>query len=540
MQTRRLFWFVGSVVVLCAVLGGVFGNRVEATGPDPDESTVQASMKEFTQVFDLVREDYADPLKPNRSIFGPSSNMTVGAIPGMLRTLDPHSNFFSPKAFQSLREDQEGKYSGVGMYIGQTLNQFNKLVTVVRNPLSGSPAMRAGLRAGDVILKVDGKTAEGLSIDQVANMLKGPRGTVVHVTVSRYGVAKPLEFSVTRAEISQDSVDLAFMLRPGVAYIRVAKFDETTNPELTAALRRFQSDHLRGLVLDLRENPGGLLQQAVEVADHFLERSQLIVYHYGRNSPERRYYAVNGNHGEEYPMVVLVGPKTASAAEIVTGALQDHDRALVVGQPSFGKGLVQTVFLLKDHAGLALTTAHYYTPSGRLIQRNYSDLSLYDYFNHDDEPPASQTQVYHTDGGRKVYGGGGITPDVVFQDPKSNPVQQKLVGHSAFFNFSKDYVATHSDVPENFEPGEPVLAAFQDFLHKSKINLSAKDFSDNLAFIKLQLRENVLEAVYGLKARNRVAAENDPLVEKAIAELPQAAELVTNAKRYMASRRNAN
>lgn len=540
MQTRRPVWFVISLIVLGALLGGLYGSRVEATGPDPDDSTVKSSMAQFTRIYGLVRQDYAGAVNADESIFGPVGSMTVGAIPGMLRTLDPHSNFFSPKAFQSLREDQEGKYSGVGMYIGTRLDQSNKLVTVVIYPLHGSPAMRAGIRAGDEIVKINGKPAEGLAIDKVASLLKGPRGTTVAVTVTRAGAPKPLEFTVTRAEISQNSVETAFLVQPGIGYIRLTKFDETSDPEIGAALKRLEQAHMRGLILDLRGNPGGLLQEAVEVADHFLQKDQLIVYHYGRNSAERRYYAINGNQGDDYPMVVLIGPNTASAAEIVSGALQDHDRALILGQPSFGKGLVQTVFPLSDHTGLALTTAHYYTPSGRLIQRDYSDLSIYDYFNHEGEPPVSHAQVYYTDGGRKVYGGGGITPDVVFNPPKTTPVQEKLLERSVFFNFGKNYLAQHSDVPKDFAVDDAILNQFKAFLGAEKIALSPKDFADNLDFIKEQISEDILGAAYGMQEYDRLQVENSPEVKKAIAEMPEAADLITNAKHYMASRRNAN
>ncbi|HLI35703.1 MAG TPA: S41 family peptidase [Terriglobia bacterium] len=535
-QTRRVLWYAISATVLCAVLGGIYGTRVEATGDNSDESDIHASIKEFTKIYSLVQANYADSLNPDQCIFGPGDSMTVGAIPGMLRTLDPHSNFFTPQAFQQLREDQAGKYSGVGMMIQPRLDKLNRLVTVVAQPFQGSPAIRAGIRAGDVILKVDGKSTLGLNINQVADMLKGPKGTVVHVTVGRAGVAQPMEFTITRAQISQHSVDLAFMVRPDVAYIHIRNFDETTNDELTAALKRLGVKHFRGLILDLRRNPGGLLQQAVEVADHFVEKNQLIVYHYGRNSRERRYYAVNGNHGNEYPMVVLIGPDTASAAEIVTGALQDHDRALVVGEPSFGKGLVQTVYPLSDHAGLALTTAHYYTPSGRLIQRDYSGISLWDYYNHSEDAQPSHAKVYYTDGGRKVYGGGGITPDVEFQPPKLNDVQQKLLAHNVFFDFGKNYLANHKDVSEDFEPDDAVMQEFRDYLRKDGISLSDKDLAANLNFIKLRIKENVIGAAYGEQEERRVAAENDPLVEKAVQELPEAAQLVENAKRYMASR----
>ncbi|HEX5482609.1 MAG TPA: S41 family peptidase [Terriglobia bacterium] len=537
-QTRRLLWFAISTIVLCAILGGVYGSRVEATGTASNRSDMQSSLQAFTSIYTLVQANYATPISPDKSIFGPAGSMTVGAIPGMLRTLDPHSNFFSRQAFQQLREDQEGKYFGVGMMIQQRLNQLNRLVTVVVQPFHGSPAERAGIRVGDIILEVNGKTTVGMNINQVADILKGPKGTVVHVMVGRPGIKKPVEFAITRAQIARHSVDLAFMIRPEVAYIRVRSFDETTNDELSATLKRMGVKHLRGLILDLRGNPGGLLQQAVEMAGHFLQKNQMIVYHYGRNSRERRYYAVNGGHGNEYPMVVLIGPDTASAAEIVTGALQDHDRALVLGEPSFGKGLVQTVYPLSDGTGLALTTAHYYTPSGRLIQRDYSDISLWDYYNHDGENSPSHEKVFYTDGGRKVYGGGGITPDIEFKEPKLNGVQQKLLAHSAFFNFGKQYLAHHSDVPENFEPDDAVIQQFKDYLQKQKIGVSEKDVASNLDFIKSNIKEDIVGAIYGEQEEQQLKLENDPLVAKAIQSLPEAAQLVENAKRYMASRRN--
>lgn len=535
-RNRRLLWFAVLTIAVCAVLGGIYGSQVEATGDSPSDSDFQASLKEFTRVYSVVQENYANPLSADESIFGPSNSMTVGAIPGMLRTLDPHSNFFSPKAFQELRLDQEGKYFGVGMEIQLHLGPSNTLAPVVVYPFPGSPAMRAGLRAGDVILDVNHKSTAGLSIERVANMLKGPKGTAVNVTVSRLGSAKPVSFNVTRAAISQKSITMAFTIRPGIGYIKIRNFDDTTNAELTAALQKFQREGLRGLILDLRGNPGGLLRQAVEVAGHFLAKGQLIVYHYGRSSRPERYYASTGNHADDYPIVVLIDENTASAAEIVTGALQDHDRALVMGEPSFGKGLVQTVFPLNDHAGLALTTAHYYTPSGRLIQRSYSDLSLWDYFNHDEDVPSASKQVFYTDGGRKVYGGGGITPDIRFQEPALNPAQLTLLNHSAFYDFAKRYVASHPDVSRDFEPDPSVVQDFERFLNTDKVPVSRKDFTANEVYIRQQIRESVLTSKFGQQEGNRLAVENNPLVEKALSNLPQAAQLVAKARRSIASR----
>src|SRR5256886_3642247 len=261
-------------------------------------------------------------------------------------------------------------------------------------------------------------------------MLKGPKGTVVKITISREGYAEQLVFTVTRDEIPRHSVDIAFMLKPGVGYIRLSGFNETTDREIGDSLRELSASSLDGLILDMRGNPGGLLNEAVAVGDMFLDKNQLIVSHHGRSSPERRYFALRGNQGVTVPLVILVNNNSASATEIVSGAVQDHDRGLIVGEQTFGKGLVQTVSPLSENTGLALTTARYYTPSGRLIQRDYKDVSLYDYlYNHKNPQP---TEVKLTDGGRQVFGGGGITPDVIVSEPKPNDFQQLLLRRGNF------------------------------------------------------------------------------------------------------------
>ncbi|HTS68461.1 MAG TPA: S41 family peptidase [Terriglobia bacterium] len=533
-QARRLVWFVLSTVLLCALLGGVYGRQVEATA-GTDDSDVKAVYNSFTQVYDVVEKNYADPVDPDAAIFGPP-NSNAGAIPAALRTLDPHSNFFDPHAFALLREDQEGKYYGVGMSIQSRPGKMGKLVTVVLAPIPGSPAFRAGLRPGDIVAKVDGKPTDGLNTSQVAEMLKGPKGTLVHVTIQREGYEQPIEVDITRDEISQKSVDDAFLIRPNIAYIHINKFNENTNDELVDALRKVGEKNLQGLILDLRGNPGGLLQEAVEVSDHFLEKSQLIVYHSGRHSQEKRYYATHGDDGNEYPIVVLINRLTASAAEIVTGALQDHDRALVIGEPSFGKGLVQTVYQLSEHTGLALTTAHYYTPSGRLIQRQYENVSLYDYYYHPELTKPAHAEVRLTDGGREVYGGGGITPDIQFSDPKMNSAQDLLLQHSAFFNFAKYYLGIHKSIPKDFEVTDNVLDEFKQFLGKEKISLSDVDMTANLDFIKNRIRIQLVASIYGEVEADRISIANDPIVQKSLDNMPQAKELMAKAKRYIASK----
>ncbi len=534
-QARQLLWFLLSTVLVCALLGGVYGRRVEATTEGSDDPDVKSSFEEFSRIYNVVAEDYADPVDPDRAIFG-STNTTLGAIPGMLRTLDPHSNFFDPRAYAQLREDQEGKYYGVGMQIQARPGKMGKLVTVVVAPIPGSPAFRAGIRPGDVIARVDGKPTEGLNTSQVAEMLKGPKGTVVHVTVSREGSEELLEFIITRDEISKASLDEAFMIRPGIAYMHIANFNEKTNDELTGALKKLDEKNLQGMILDLRGNPGGLLQEAVQVADHFLEKNQLIVYHYGRNSAEKRYHATRGDSGNEYPMVVLINRLTASAAEIVSGALQDHDRALVMGEPSFGKGLVQTVYPLSERTGLALTTARYYTPSGRLIQREYSNVSLYDYYYHAADAPPPHSQVRLTDGGREVYGGGGITPDIRVPDPQLTPAQETLLQHGSFFNFSKYYLGIHKTIPRDFQTTDDVLEEFKTFLSKEKIQLTDQDLKDNLDFIKTRIRAQLVAAIFGENEADRIALENDFLIEKALDNMPQAKLLLAKAKKYVASK----
>ncbi|MGH9681366.1 MAG: S41 family peptidase, partial [Candidatus Acidiferrales bacterium] len=456
--------------------------------------------------------------------------------PGMLRVLDPHSSFFDPRAYANLREDQRGRYYGVGMTIVPKDDY-----TYVLAPMPGAPAFRAGIRPGDKIVAVDGHSAEGLSSSQVADMLKGPKGTVVHVSMSRVGYKDPLSFTVTRDEIPKNSVDLAFLVKPDIGYIKLSGFNETTEPELSAALKQLDATKLNGLILDLRGNPGGLLNEAVAVSDMFLDKNQLIVSHHGRASQERRYYAVRGNRGVTVPLVVLVNGGSASASEIVTGAIHDHDRGLVVGEQSFGKGLVQTVTGLSDNTGLALTTARYYTPSGRLIQRDYKDTSLYDYlYNHKNPTP---TEVKLTDSGRQVTGGGGITPDVPVSPAKLDPFQELLLRRNVFFayqggvgGFDLSYMGTKPQITKDFVADDAVMKDFTNYLDQQKIPYTQAEITDNLPWIKREIKKEVFISVFGLTDGYKVDLEDDAQLEKAIESLPQARALYDNARKIIAQR----
>jgi len=486
------------------------------------DSDVRESLREFTQVYDLVEQNYAEPVNPDKAIYN-------GAIPGMLHALDPHSNFFDPKSYSLLREEQRGKYYGVGMTVGP---RNNKVIVIA--PFVGTPAYKAGIRPGDIIAAVDGVATDNKSTSEVADLLKGPKGTTVRITILREGADKPLEFNVVRDEIPRNSVDLAFMIKPGIGYLHITGFQETTEHEVSEALDKFGD--LKGLVLDLRQNPGGLLSEGVGVADKFLKKGQLIVYHHGRASQEKRYTATHGNGGREYPLVVLVNRGTASAAEIVAGAIQDHDRGLIVGETTFGKGLVQTVYPLAENTGLALTTAKYYTPSGRLIQRDYNNVSLYDYYyNREGENNTANHEVKLTDSGRTVYGGGGILPDVKIPPQKSNRFEDELLQHYAFFNFAKRYVLTHQP-SKNFEVDDNVLQDFRKFLDQEKISYTESDLMQNNDWVRATIKSEIFIDAFGQDEGLKVRAETDPQVIKALELLPQARQLAENAKREIAAR----
>ncbi len=530
-------WIIAAAIAAGSLAGEFYGPRAEATPVNGSDSEVQAQLKEFTRVYDVVERNYAETLDPNKAIYGLDVlGSPVGAIPGMLRTLDPHSDFFAPHTFAQKQEEQAGRYFGVGMGILPRLDRSGKLSSFIPSVVPNSPAFKAGVRPGDFIRKVDGKSVDGLDTGRVANLIRGPKGTTVQIVVERQGYEQPIEFSIVRDEIHNPTVEDAFLLKPGIAYIKITEFDETTDDELTAALKSLDADNLKGLVLDLRANPGGLLDQAVDVSDHFLAKDQLIVYQYGRASRERRYVATRGNQHQEYPMVVLVNRYTASAAEIVTGALQDHDRALVMGEPSFGKGLVQSVYLLSERTGLALTTAHYYTPSGRLIQRDYQNVSLYDYYYRSEANAAPHDQVRHTDGGREVFGGGGITPDIEVAPPTLNAVEQKLADTDAVYDFSQRYLGVHKTIPRDFQATPEVIEAFNEYLAGRNLRVSPAQIAENLDFVKQRLRNQLVEIVYGRDQESKLEAEGDPMVAKAVDSMPQAAALLAHTKQYLASR----
>lgn len=525
---RRGLVLVVFVLVVSAVLGAIYGPTVRATTASSDE--YQTAVRDFTKVLDVVQANYAESVDVDKAVY-------QGAIPGMLRTLDPHSNFFDSRQFALLREDQRGKYYGVGMVVAPKENH-----TVVMSPYPNAPAYNAGLRPGDVIIKVDDKPTDGLTTSEVADMLKGPKGTVVKITVSREGYSEALSFTVTRDEIPRHSVDISFLLKPGIGYVRLSGFNETTDREIAESLRELNVGSLDGLILDMRGNPGGLLNEAVAVGDMFLEKNQLIVSHHGRTSPERRYYALRGSQGVTVPLVILVNNNSASATEIVSGAVQDHDRGLIVGETTFGKGLVQTVAPLSENTGLALTTARYYTPSGRLIQRDYKSISLYEY-HYERKVPEHPTEVKLTDSGRQVTGGGGITPDIVVDAPKLTKFQETLFRADAFFpaetgvgGFTRYFLGMKPSITKDFVVDDKVMKEFHDFLAKHNVRYTEPEMAENSDWIKRKIKQEIFMSAYGQQEGFKVLLEADPQVQKAVEAVPQARALYQNARKIVAQR----
>lgn len=525
---RRPWRLAATLLFLLATLaGGVAGNRLLALGED-----ARNNLKLYTELLQAARSQYAGEVH--------FRDLVYSSINGMLRTLDPHTSFLPPTAYSSMREKQQASFFGLGILVGVR----NGRLTVIA-PIDGTPASRLGIRAGDVIQRIEDEPTDKLSIDEAVARLKGPKGTQVRISILRAGLEESLELTVTRAEIPQTTVRYAYMIAPDTGYISISDFTRSTSSEVEKALAKLKAEGMKRLLLDLRNNGGGLLDQAVDVADQFLPEGSTVVVTRGRTADSAQSYAADGSHAPiADPVVVLVNSGTASAAEILSGGIQDHDIGLVVGTPTWGKGLVQTVYGLSYGAGLALTTAKYYTPSGRLIQRDYS--SYFDYYTRnglepgDDaphvkvEPPAAE--AYATDLGRKVYGGGGITPDVEVQPTEIAPFLQFLLGRSAFFGFGVDYERRHPEITRTWRPDETVLAEFRKWVVEQKIDTVEdldKGFENEAerSYALRQIRAEIFASRFGIEASHQVQSEGDAQIQAALGLFPQAEALLAERLR---------
>jgi carboxyl-terminal processing protease len=385
---------------------------------------------------------------------------------------------------------------------------------------------------------VNDKSTEGLDSTKVAELLRGQKGTPVQIHVGREGYDQPIVFNIIRDDISRKSVPEILSLKQGIGYIRVEQFNETTSREFEEGLKSLDEDNLKGLVLDLRSNPGGLLTEAVNIVDHLVPKGDVIVSHKGRNSPERVYTARTGNKGRAYPIVVIVNRNSASAAEIVSGALQDHDRAWILGENTFGKGLVQTVYPLIENTGLTLTTARYYTPSGRLIQRDYSTVSFFEYYYRSNTEARNPADVKMTDGGRTVYGGGGISPDEKFTAEKLTPLEIELLTKFAFSEYTKHFFAVHK---EKLAPGWTVsqtqMDDFHNWLLEKKIEFTEADYTKDFTKVKRRLQSEIYKNGFSVDDASKYEIQTDPEVEAAMNALPKAQALLANTRKILVERR---
>lgn len=512
------------ILLLSSAICGFLGLRAAATS-DSSQKTTDEFVAGFTEALSFIQDNYVEKVGPDKLVYG--------AIKNMLRGLDPHSSFFDPKEFSRMREEQQSKFFGVGIHI-RPLAVNRGRIAVVAPPDPGTPAERSGLRAGDIITKIDSQPLDDWTMDDVVNHLRGPRRSIVQVTVDRFGVQDPLQFKVERDEVPLNAISYSFEIKPGIGYIRIDRFAESTADELRKKLEDLGADNLSGLILDLRGNPGGLLNRAIEVADFFVPRGDLIVSTKGRLAGSDRAFRAPSRDKIHVPLVVLIDHRSASASEIVAGALQDHDRALIVGETSFGKGLVQSVYPLENDTGMALTTARYYTPSGRLIQRSYSHSAFEYYYSNPDEAidareTANKREIKHTDSGRIVYGGGGITPDFVEHVPELNKFEVLLASKDAFFQFARRWNAKQSGGTD-FSVTEVVLAQFERFLQDQNVEFRHEDMRDNMEFVKRGIQQFIATAILGLQEGYKIQIQGDTVVTKALQLMPRAKELMATGR----------
>jgi carboxyl-terminal processing protease len=519
-------WKVAAILAftLAVVLGGALGNRVLAVTDEAREK-----LRLYTEMVQLVHERYGSDVSYR--------DLVYASIQGMLRTLDPHTNFLSSEAYASMRDRQQASFYGLGILVGMRNGQL----TVI-SPLDGTPAARLGIRAGDIISMIDGESTEKMTLDEAVQKLKGPKDTQVKIAIVRRGLEEPLQLEITRAEIPQTTVRYAYMIDPDTGYILISDFARSTGAEVAKAIADLKAKGMKRLLVDLRNNGGGLLDQAIDVADQFLPKGSRIVETRGRTKDSFQQYDAAGDHPDlGMPVVVLVNGGTASAAEILSGAIQDHDMGMIVGVPTWGKGLVQTVYGLSYGAGLALTTAKYYTPSGRLTQRDYSSYFDYYYARQDDDeappPPVDPGGEYATDLGRKVYGGGGITPDVLAQATEAPPYVQYLLARNAFFDFAVDYTRKAKVSDRDWQPEPTVLEQFSSWLVAEKIGTQeevTKGLADSAArdFALRQIRAEALNGAFGLEAGHKALAAGDAQLQSALKLFDRAAALLASRQEH--------
>lgn len=516
-------------VLLSALAGGFFGSSAFAT---QDERAQQYRV--FASALAAIEREYVEEV--------PSDRLVYGAIEGMLHTLDPHSSFFDPKEYERMRERQVGSYYGLGIQI-QSIDGDITVMSVFEN----SPAYRKGLRRGDIIARITGDDdqtvdAKGFTPDQAVRLLKGPKGTSVGIGIKRRGYDGLIDMRIERDAVNIVTVRGAFMIDEQTGYIKLGEFSETSDREFGAALEQLTAQGMRRLVFDLRDNPGGALDQAIRISNRFLPRGDMIVYTRGRvDNADQEYRAELPSEYLDLPVVVLVNRNSASASEIVSGALQDHDRGLVVGETTFGKALVQSVYRIAEGAGVAVTTGRYYTPSGRLIQRpwdgSFDEYLTYSLRDQTEDRDRSAAEMKLTDSGRKVYGGGGIEPDKFIVGPVEgfNPTRfgRLLYARQTFLEFASRFRAEGDTrlseanegrhaLSRGFTVTDEMVEEFKASLAGLKITVDEEAFQKDADFIRAMIHYGIDEAIFGIDEARRNLIVRDPQAQFALSHFPEA------------------
>jgi carboxyl-terminal processing protease len=532
MRTSRFFPVAILAVVLSAMAGGALGSSLLAR-----QDEVAQQYRIFTSALDAISKEYVDDI--------PADRLVYGAIDGMLKQLDPHSSFFDPRSYRQLRERQQGSYYGLGISI-QVIDGDITVMSI----FEGSPAYKKGLRRNDVIARINGDDAKGWSADDAVSKLKGPKGTTVNISLRRRGYDGLIDLEIERDAVNMKTVRGAFMIDKDTGYLKLGDFSETSNEEVGEALKALNAKGMKRLMLDLRDNPGGPLDQAIRISNRFLPKGELIAYTKGRtpNSNEE-YRATEDSDYTHQPLVVLVNRSSASASEIVSGALQDHDRGLIVGETTFGKALVQSVYTIKGGAGLALTTGRYYTPSGRMIQRPwdgaFDEYLTYSLRDQSADRSHDSAELRYTDAKRKVYGGGGIEPDKFLAGPIEgfNPTRfgRSIWARQKFATFADQFVAegdtrmsaankNQKRIAKGFTVTDAMMADFKALLKQEKVTIDEDSFAKDDVFLRAMIHYDIDLALFGVEEARRNLVAKDPQAQFGLQQFPDAVKLTELAR----------
>lgn len=504
---------ITGLFLACAAL---FAGTPLAPGAEPPKDAAPKEedarlVKKFIDAYKILEERAADPFDLDKAFY-------EGAIPGLLRHLDPHSVFFDPGQFQQLQQMESSTRKGFGTVVSVLPGRVLVLQT-----LPGTPSEKAGMSPGDEILAVNNYRLDRLESEQIIELLTESKQKPAQLVVRRPGSVRLLELELTPENMQASSVERVFALQPGIGYIRVSAFEEKTAQQIHDGIDKLGGNKLKGLVLDLRNNPGGLMTAALETASFFLAPGQVILSAKGRNVAETIEKVPPDNKPYKFPVAVLVNGKTASASEIVAGALQDHDRATIVGEPSFGKGLVQSVYPLAEKTGLALTTALYYIPSGRSIQKTFSSQRAFgaeDFALGATAARPNERTDFKTDNGRPVPGGGGIVPDAIVPPASLTPFRGVLEQSASFTTFATEYIRDHKIAPGWEVPGQ-AIDQFQAWLSERRIQPSVREWLDNRDFVQSRLKTEIYNLALGVEKGDEVEAQSDPQIQKALEAVSQ-------------------